>query len=111
MPDPLLQDHLSAKVVAGIGGFIGGAIFMVFLRPRNVWDAAIRSSVSTATAIIGYPIACDYFGWAGNNDQILACAALIGFASWSVLSIAAKLLINAEHDKLEIKLPGFIERK
>ena len=111
MADPLFQDHISAKAVAGIGGFIGGALFMVFLKPKNVWDAAIRSSVSTTTAIIGHPLLCEYMGWSGNTDHVIASSAIIGFASWSVLSIVAKMLINAEHEKLELKLPGFIEKK
>lgn len=111
MADPLLQDHLSVKAVAGIGGFIGGALFMVFLRPKNVWDAAVRSSVSTTTAIIGHPILSDYMGWTSNNDHVIASSAIIGFCAWSLLSVAAKLLTNAEHDKLEIKLPGFIQKK
>lgn len=111
MADPLLQDHLSVKAIAGIGGFIGGALFMVFLRPKNVWDAAIRSSVSTTTAIIGHPILCDYLGWSGNTDHVLASSAIIGFCAWSLLSIAAKLLTNAEHEKLEIKLPGIVQKK
>jgi hypothetical protein len=111
MADPLFQDHLSAKAVASIGGLVGGALFMVFLKPKNVWDAAIRSSVSTSTAIIGHPILCDYLNWSGNMDHVLAASAIIGFCSWSILSIVAKLLTNAEHEKLEIKLPGFVENK
>jgi hypothetical protein len=50
-------------------------------------------------------------GWANNNDHVIATSAIIGFCAWSLLSIAAKLLTNAEHDKLEIKLPGFIQKK
>lgn len=111
MPDPIFQDHISTKAIAGIGGFIGGAIFMIFLKPKNVWDAAIRSSVSTTTAIIGHPILCEYIGWSNNTDHVLASAAIIGFTSWSLLSIAAKLLINAEHEDVRIKLPEFLQRK
>jgi hypothetical protein len=111
MADPLFQDHLSVKAVASIGGFIGGALFMVFLRPKNVWDAAIRSSVSTSTAIIGHPILCEYLKWSDNADHVLAASAIIGFCSWSLLSVAAKLLTDCEHDKLQLKLPGFLQKK
>ena len=61
--------------------------------------------------IIGHPILCEYLNWSNNIDHVLAASAIIGFASWSILSIVAKLLINAEHEKLELKLPGFIEKK
>lgn len=105
MADPLTSP-LTAKAVAGIGGLIGGALFMVFMRPKNVWDAAIRSSVSTTTAILGYPIVLEYLGWQYSTDHCLAISAVIGFCAWSILSAAAHFLMNVEHEKIEVKLPG-----
>ena len=110
MADPF-SPPLSAKAIAGIGGLIGGMVFMAFMRPKNVWDASVRSGVSVATAIICHPIVCEYLGWNGNFDHVLASSALIGFCSWSLLSVAAKLLMNIEHEKVEIKLPGLIINK
>ena len=107
----LFSPPLSAKAIAGIGGLIGGMVFMAFMRPKNVWDASVRSGVSVATAIIFHPIICEYLGWNGNFDHVLASSALIGFCSWSLLSVAAKLLMNIEHEKVEIKLPGLIINK
>ena len=105
MADPF-SPPLTAKAVAGMGGLIGGMVFMAFMRPKNVWDASVRSGVSVATAIIFHPIVCEYFGWSDNFDHVLAASALLGFCSWSVLSVVAKFLMNIEHEKIELKLPG-----
>jgi hypothetical protein len=110
MDDPF-SPPLMAKIIAGLGGFIGGATFMAFYKPRNVWDAAVRSSVCTMTAIIGAAPMLAYLEVRIDNDHLLAAAAIIGFCSWSVLSLAARTLLKIQDEKTEIKLPGFIETK
>lgn len=100
-----------AKVVSGIGGFIGGATFMAFYKPTGVWDAAIRSSVSTATAIIGAIPLLQWLGLSLNMDFILAASSVIGFCAWSVLSLFARTLLKIQDEKTSIKLPDYIERK
>ena len=102
---------LMAKVLAGIGGFIGGATFMAFYRPKNVWDAAVRSSVCTSTAIIGSAPLLVWLGISTDTDHILAAAAVIGFCSWSILTLIAHTLMDIQDDKVHIKLPDFIEKR
>lgn len=97
--------------MSGTGGFIGGATFMAFYRPRNVWDAAIRSSVSTASAIIGSISLLEYFHLPNNMDNVLLAGAVIGFCAWSVLTLAARMLLKIQDEKTEIKLPEFIKTK
>jgi hypothetical protein len=100
-----------AKILSGSSGFIGGATFIAFYRPVNVWDAAIRSSVSTASAIIGTIPALEYINLHASSDNILLCGAVIGFSAWSVLTLAARMLLKIQDEKTEIKLPGFIKTK
>jgi len=109
MTDPMTP--LMAKVLSGSGGFIGGATFMAFLRPKNVWDAAVRSSVSTAAAIICSIPALDYFNLSHKMDYILFSSAIIGFCAWSVLTLFARMLLKIQDEKTEIKLPEFIKTK
>jgi len=110
MTDPILTP-LMGKILAGAGGFVGGATFMAFYRPKNVWDAAIRSSVSTATAIIGSVPLIEYFNLPLSVDNIVLSGAVIGFCSWSILTLAARMLLKIQDEKTEIKLPGFIKTK
>lgn len=109
MSEPLTP--LMAKIITGSGGFIGGAIFMAFLKPSNVWDAAIRSSVSTATAIISAVPFLDWLGLDHRMDHLIAASALIGFCAWSVLSLLARTLLKIQDEKTTIKLPSFIEKE
>lgn len=110
MSDPIMTP-LMAKVISGSGGFVGGATFMAFLRPKNVWDAAIRSSVSTAAAIIGSIPVLDYFNLSHKMDYLLLSSAVIGFCAWSVLTLCARMLLKIQDEKTEIKLPDFIKTK
>lgn len=114
MSDPLSDPFtapLMAKVLTGLGGFVGGATFMAFYRPKNVWDAAIRSSVSTSTAIIGAIPALLWLNITPNMDMLLAAASVIGFCSWSILSLAARTLLKIQDEKTTIKLPNYLEQK
>jgi hypothetical protein len=110
MTDPILTP-IMGKILAGAGGFVGGATFMAFYRPKNVWDAAIRSSVSTATAIIGSTPLIEYFNLPMSIDNILFSGAVIGFCAWSILTLVARTLLKIQDEKTEIKIPEFIKTK
>ena len=110
MTDPILTP-IMGKVLSGTGGFVGGATFMAFYRPKNVWDAAIRSSVSTASAIIGSIPVLEYYNLPLSMDNILCVGAVIGFCAWSILTLAARMLLKIQDEKTEIKLPEFIKTK
>lgn len=112
MDDPLhLGPSLMVKVMAGLGGFLGGATFMAFYKPKGVWDAAVRSSICTGSAIIGAVPLLLWFNLGVDNDRILFAGSVIGFCAWSVLSLIAHLLMDMQDEKVQFKLPGFIERK
>ena len=110
MTDPFLTP-IMGKVLSGTGGFVGGATFMAFYRPKNVWDAAIRSSVSTSTAMIGSVPLIEYFNLPVSMDNIILSGAVIGFCAWSILTLAARTLLKIQDEKTEIKLPEFIKPK
>jgi hypothetical protein len=110
MTDPF-SPPIMAKVASGVGGFIGGATFMAFLRPKGVWDAAIRSSVSTTAAIIGAAVLCEWLEVKMTTDHLVAAGAVIGFCAWSVLSLIARTLLKIQDEKTTIKLPAFIQKE
>lgn len=107
MSDPLTTP-LMAKLITGLGGLIGGAAFMVFYKPQNVWDAAVRSGMSVTAAIVFTPIAIEYFNIQNSIDNQTAVAAVLGFCSWSFLSLIARFLLRVQDEKTNIQLPGFI---
>jgi hypothetical protein len=98
----IISTTLIAKIFAGIGGLVGGAIFMAFMRPKNVWDAAIRSSVSTIVATVGAGPALNWLKFPTNWEMILLAGTILGFCAWSVLTVAARTLIKIEDDKMTV---------
>ena len=110
MSDPITTP-LMMKLITGVGGLIGGVAFMAFYTPKNVWDAAIRSGLSVTAAIVGAPVVCEWFNFSCSLDNVLATSVALGFASWSILSLAARFLINIQDEKVNIKLPDFLEKK
>lgn len=109
MDDYILASSILTKTISGLGGFVGGAFYMIYSRPANVWDASLRSSVSTAVAIIG---AAPFLKWLDVDlsiSMLIASGAFLGFCSWSLLSFLARNLVDAEKGDIKLKLP-FIQR-
>jgi len=102
---------LMAKILSGIGGLVGGATFMAFYRPKNVWDAAIRSGLSVTAAIVFSPVIIEWYQLDNNMDILLASSVAIGFCAWSFLSFAARILVDIQDEKIKINLPGILKRK
>ena len=102
---------LMLKLVAGLGGLIGGVSFMTFYRPCNVWDASVRSGLSVIGAIIFAPIVIEWFNLTLTTDNILAVSVCLGFSSWSIISLIARFLMNVQDEKVNFKLPSFLEKK
>jgi len=98
-------------MITGLAGLVGGVSFMTFYRPCNVWDASVRSGLSTITAIVFTPIVIEWFNLLPSNDNVIAIAVGCGFCSWSILSLAAHLLMGVQDEKVSLKLPSFIVRE
>jgi len=102
---------LMLKLMAGLGGLIGGVSFMTFYRPCNVWDASVRSGLSVISAVVFAPIVLEWLNLSGTFDNILAVSVGLGFCSWSILSLIARFLMNVQDEKVNFKLPAILERK
>jgi hypothetical protein len=107
MSDPITTP-LMAKMMTGLGGLAGGVSFMVFYKPCNVWDAAVRSGLSVLTSIVFAPVLLDWIGWPSSSDNMIAASVVVGFCAWSILSFTARTLIGLQDEKAELKLPGSI---
>jgi hypothetical protein len=106
-----ISTPLMFKLVAGLGGLIGGVSFMAFYRPCNVWDASVRSGLSVISAIVFAPIVLEYTNLVVTSDNILAVSVALGFVSWSILSLIARFLMNIQDEKVNFKLPSILEKK
>ena len=93
---------LMGKVLSGIGGLLGGLALFAFWRPLNMLDACIRSGVSTGSAIIFAIPALEMLDFSPDMHMILFAGAVIGFFSWSILSMIARTLKKFDRDEKDI---------
>jgi len=102
MPEP---GFLTAKIMSGLGGLIGGLTLMVFMKPTTILDAALRGGISTGTGIIFSTPILEWFGMNQTFDMILMFGFITGFLAWGVLSLVAQIFINAQkknHDIIDV---------
>lgn len=72
---------------------------MSYIRPRNTLDATIRGGISTGSGIIfAAPILNMLEASTGWEMQLMA-GFIIGFLSWGIFSLIARIFINAEKNK------------
>ena len=93
---------LMYKIISGLGGLLGGLALFAFWRPLNMLDACIRSGISTGSAIIFAVPALEFFELSLNMHMILVAGAVIGFFSWSILSMVARTLKRYDRENKEI---------
>ena len=92
-----MPDYLSAKLASMIGGFLGGAAILTFIRPKTIGEAFIRGGVSVGSAIIfGTPI-LEAFHMTVNWESQLMVGFCIGFLSYSILGMVANFLIKNQN--------------
>lgn len=92
MPDP--TSYLSAKIASMIGGFLGGAAILTFIRPKTIGEAFIRGGLSVGSAtIFGTPVLEILQIDTGWEHQLMI-GFCIGFVAYSVLGMVANFLIK-----------------
>lgn len=99
MPEP---GFLTAKIVAGLGGLVGGLALMTYIKPRSILDAALRGGISTGTGIIFSPPMVEWLNTAQSMEMYLMFGFIIGFISWGILSLVARIFSNAEKNKEDL---------
>ena len=100
MPDP--GSFLTAKVVSGLGGLLGGLTMMTYIKPRNLLDASIRGGISTGSGIIFAAPILEALEVSTKWEMQLMAGFIIGFLSWGIFSLIARIFINAEKNKEDL---------
>lgn len=101
MADP--TSYLTAKIAAMIGGFMGGAAILSFIRPKSVGEAFIRGGVSVGSAIIFSTPFLKVFDLSQDWEGQLMAGAVVGFLSYSILGMVANFLMKtSDKDIVEV---------
>lgn len=93
---------LTAKIMSGLGGLVGGVTLMTFIKPKSILDATLRGGISTGTGIIFAPPVLEWLGLQASMDVFLMWGFMIGFLSWGLLSLIARIFSNAEKNKEDL---------
>ena len=106
MPEP---GFLTAKIMAGLGGLLGGLTLMAFMKPTTILDATLRGGISTGTGIIFAGPMLEWLEMKTSMEMVVMNGFIIGFLSWGILSLIAQVFINAQkknHDLLDVVNKG-----
>lgn len=95
MAEPI--GYLSAKLAAMIGGFLGGAAILTFIRPKTIGEAFIRGGVSVGSAVIFSTPVIDLINLNQNWENQAMAGFCIGFISYSVLGMVANFLAKNQN--------------
>lgn len=98
-----IGSYIMAKTTSMIGGFLGGATVLAFIRPQTIGEAFTRGSVSTGSAMIfGVPL-ISFLNMEINWENQLMIGFCIGFVAYSVLGMVANFLKkNNDKDIVEV---------
>ena len=87
-----------AKMASAIGGTIGGAVLMAYLKPKTVTDAYVRGAVSTSSAMVGAAPLLSQLNKPWHDFEWLVLAGfVIGFCAWFVLGAIARWFDKQKH--------------
>lgn len=83
---------VTGKLASMIGGMLGGAAILTFIRPKTVGEAFLRGALSTGSAIIfGAPILHN-LGMNINWENEIMVGFFVGFVAYSILGMIANFL-------------------
>lgn len=95
MAEPI--SYISAKIASMIGGFLGGAAILTFIRPQTIGEAFIRGGVSVGSATIFSTPLLDLINMNPNWENQAMAGFIVGFVAYGVLGMVANFLMKNQH--------------
>jgi hypothetical protein len=93
---------LTSKLASMIGGLLGGAAILTFIKPKTIGEAFLRGSLSTGSATIFSAPIIHYIGLSLNWENEIMIGFIVGFLAYSILGMVANFLIkNQNKDIIE----------
>lgn len=93
--------YIMTKATSMIGGFLGGATILAFIKPKSIGEAFIRGSVSTGSATIFCIPLMMWLDLQNNWENQLMMGFCIGFLSYSILGMVANFLKKHKDDSID----------
>lgn len=83
---------LTSKLASMIGGLLGGAAILTFIRPKTIGEAFLRGALSTGSAIIFSAPILHNLGMNMNWENEIMVGFFVGFMAYSILGMIANFL-------------------
>jgi hypothetical protein len=95
MTDP--TGYLSAKIASMIGGFLGGAAILTFIRPKTIGEAFIRGGVSVGSSMIFSAPLLKTLEMPLDWETQAMAGFVVGFLAYSILGMVANFLVKNQN--------------
>lgn len=83
---------LTGKLASMIGGLLGGAAILTFIRPKTIGEAFLRGALSTGSAIIFSSPILYNLNMQLNWENEIMIGFFVGFMAYSILGMIANFL-------------------
>lgn len=87
-----ITSYITHKLTAALGGLIGGASIMSYIRPHSIGEAFARGGTSTGAAIIFAGPCLQALSLPTGWEMQLVSGFVIGFTAYSLLGAVANFL-------------------
>lgn len=99
MTDPT-TGFISAKLASMIGGLLGGAAILTFIKPQTIGEAFLRGGVSVGSAILFSSPILRALDLPDDWDFQAMSGFVIGFLAYSILGMVANFLLKHKNSTI-----------
>lgn len=103
--------EFSTRVLAAVGGFLGGTSMLLYMRPADMTDAIRRMVISVLSAVMLTGLAAKELFSAAGPEIIMGTAFGIGFIAWSLLGAVAKFFEGRQNQDIVQMMKAVNEAK
>lgn len=99
MTDPT-TGFISAKLASMIGGLLGGAAILTFIKPQTIGEAFLRGGVSVGSAILFSSPILRALDLPDDWDFQAMAGFVVGFLAYSLLGMVANFLLKHKNSTI-----------
>lgn len=99
MTDPT-TGFISAKLASMIGGLLGGAAILTFIKPQTIGEAFLRGGVSVGSAILFSSPILRSLDLPDDWDFQAMAGFVVGFLAYSLLGMVANFLLKHKNSTI-----------
>ena len=92
--------EMSVKLLASVGGLLGGTSMLMYMRPVDVNDAVRRMIISVMSSVMLTGLAAKEIFNSTGSEVVMGTGFCIGFIAWSLLGAVAKFFEGRQNQDI-----------